>query len=239
MLWGLFAARLLTAREPFIPVTILRGRVTSTITCAAFFGVGTIIGITIYTPLYCETVLGLSASSSGLALIAFMAGTVVGSLTAARLMVRLVHYMRVPLAALLFAVAALGVLAIDPVNQSITRLVFLLFVLGCGVGPMYPMSTIVMQNAVRPHQLGTATGTLNFFRTLGGAIIVAVFGAIVLGSGVDAGSVTLERLAVAHGDLASAFRWVFIAAVICLAIAFASLLAVEERPLHGPLRRSE
>jgi EmrB/QacA subfamily drug resistance transporter len=239
MLWGLFAARLLTAREPFIPLTILRGRVTSTIACAAFFGVGTIIGITIYTPLYCETVLGLSASSSGLALIAFMAGTVVGSLTAARLMVRLVRYMRVPLAALLFAVAALGVLAIDPVNQSIARLVFLLFVLGCGVGPMYPMSTIVMQNAVRPHQLGTATGTLNFFRTLGGAIIVAVFGAIVLGSGADAGSVTLERLAVAHGDLASAFRWVFIAAVICLAIAFASLLAVEERPLHGPLRRSE
>ena len=121
MLWGLFAARLLTAREPFIPLAILRGRVTSTITCAAFFGVGTIIGITIYTPLYCETVLGLSASSSGLALIAFMAGTVVGSLTAARLMVRHVHYMRVPLAALLFAVMALGVLAVDPANQSIAR----------------------------------------------------------------------------------------------------------------------
>jgi MFS family permease len=117
--------------------------------------------------------------------------------------------------------------------------VFLLFVLGCGVGPMYPMSTIVMQNAVKPHQLGTATGTLNFFRTLGGAIVVAVFGAIVLGSGVDgAGIITLERLPAAHGDLAPAFRWVFIAAMICLAIAFASLLAVEERPLHGPLHRS-
>jgi len=240
MLWGLFAARLLTAREPFIPLTILRGHVTSTITCAAFFGVGTIIGITIYTPLYCETVLGLSASSSGLALIAFMAGTVVGSLTAARLMVRVGHYMRVPLASLLFAVIALGVLAADPVNQSIAQLVVLLFVLGCGVGPMYPMSTIVMQNAVKPHQLGTATGTLNFFRTLGGAIIVAVFGAIVLGSGTgDAGAITLERLASAHADLAPAFQWVFIAAMICLAIAFASLLAVEERPLHGPMRRPE
>jgi len=240
MLWGLFAARLLTAREPFIPLTILRGRVTSTITCAAFFGVGTIIGITIYTPLYCETVLGLSASSSGLALIAFMAGTVVGSLTAARLMVRVEHYMRVPLVSLLFAVIALGVLAADPVNQSIARLIALLFVLGCGVGPMYPMSTIVMQNAVKPHQLGTATGTLNFFRTLGGAIIVAVFGAIVLGSGPgDAGAITLERLASAHADLAPAFRWVFAAAAICLAIAFASLLAVEERPLHGPLRHSD
>src|SRR3974377_1107473 len=114
-------------------------------------------------------------------------------------MVRHAHYMRVALAGLLFAVMALGALVVDPVNQSIVRLVFLLFVLGCGVGPMYPMSTIVMQNAVKPHQLGTATGTLNFFRTLGGAIIVAVFGAIVLGSGTDGAAVlTLERLAATH-----------------------------------------
>jgi EmrB/QacA subfamily drug resistance transporter len=240
MLWVLFAARLLTAREPFIPLTISRGRVTSTITCAAFFGVGTIIGITIYTPLYCETVLGFSASTSGLALIAFMAGTVVGSLTAARLMVRLVHYMRVPLAGLLSAAIALALLAVDPVNSSIARLVLLLFVVGCGVGPMYPMSTIVMQNAVKPHQLGTATGTLNFFRTLGGAIVVAIFGAIVLGGGGDdAGVMTVERLAAAHADLAPEFQGVFIAAVIFLGIAFCSLLAVEERPLHGPVRRPE
>jgi MFS family permease len=148
--------------------------------------------------------------------------------------------MRVPLASLLLAIIALGVLAADPANQSIVRLVLLLFVLGCGVGPMYPLSTIVMQNAVKPHQLGTATGTLNFFRTLGGAIIVAAFGAIVLGGSTNGSEVvTLEHLAASHADLAPAFRAVFIAAAVCLAIAFASLLAVEERPLHGPLRRSE
>jgi hypothetical protein len=95
----------------------------------------------------------------------------------------------------------------------------------------------VMQNTVKPHQLGTATGTLNFFRTLGGAIVVALFGAIVLG-GAAAGSAaaTLDKLASAHGDLAPAFHWVFIAAAICLGISFVCLLAVEERPLHGPLR---
>ena len=238
--WVLFALRLLTAREPFIPLAILRGRVTSTITCAAFFGVGTIIGITIYTPLYCQTVLGLTASSSGLALIAFMGGTVVGSLITARLMVQLTHYMRVPIAGLFLAIAALLVLAHDPAGHSIMSVVLLLFALGCGLGPMYPMSTILMQNAVKPHQLGTATGTLNFFRTLGGAIIVAIFGAIVLGGGTDSSTiVSLESLAAAHGDLAPAFHWVFIAAAICLAICLACLIAVEERPLHGPMRVAE
>jgi EmrB/QacA subfamily drug resistance transporter len=238
--WVLFALRLLTAREPFIPLAILRGRVTSTITCAAFFGVGTIIGITIYTPLYCQAVLGLTASSSGLALIAFMGGTVVGSLITARLMVQLTHYMRVPIVGLFLAIAALLVLARDPAGHSIGSVVLFLFLLGCGVGPMYPMSTILMQNAVKPHQLGTATGTLNFFRTLGGAIIVAIFGAIVLGGGTDGSKiVSLESLAAAHGDLAPAFHWVFIAAAICLAICLACLIAVEERPLHGPTRAAE
>jgi EmrB/QacA subfamily drug resistance transporter len=239
-LWVLFAVRLLTAREPFIPLAILRGRVTSTITCAAFFSIGTIIGITIYMPLYFQTVLNLSASFSGMALIAFMGGTVCGSQVAARLMVRLTHYIRVAMVSLLLAIAALFVLAVDPASHSTGKVAFLLFAIGAGIGPMYPMSTILMQNAVQPHQMGTATGTLNFFRSLGGAIIVAVFGAIVL-SGVSDGSgvMTLEKIAAAHGDMAPAFHWVFITAGVFLSIAFCCLLAVEERPLHGPVRLAD
>jgi len=240
VLWILFAIRLITAREPFIPVAILHGRVTLAITCAAFFSIGTIIGITIYTPLYCQAVLGLSASSSGLALIAFMAGTVCGSQVTARLMVRMQRYLRLPMIGLAVAVTVLAVLAVNPAGQSIEKFTVLLFALGCGLGPMYPMSTILMQNAVKPHQLGTATGTLNFFRTLGGAIIVAAFGAIVLSSASESsGVVTLEKLAVLHGDLAPAYHWVFIAAAIFLGISFCCLFAVEESPLDGPLRLSE
>ncbi len=239
-LWLLFAVRLLTAREPFIPLAILHGRVTSTITCAAFFSIGAVIGVTIYMPLYCQTVLGVSASLSGLALIAFMGGATLGSLVSTRVIVRLTHYMRVPIGGLVIAIAALAVLAIDPAALTLGEVVGLLLALGCGVGPMYPVSTIVMQNVVKPHQLGTATGTLNFFRTLGGAIVVAIFGAIVLAGVSDvSGVLTPEKLAAGHGDLAPAFRWVFVAAAICLSISLACLFAVEERPLHGPVRLTE
>jgi hypothetical protein len=96
------------------------------------------------------------------------------------------------------------------------------------------------QNTPRQHRLGTATGTLNFFRLLGGAIIVAVFGAIVLGSGGDvSGATTLEKLVAAHTDLVPAFRLVFIAAAAFLTVALACALAVEEHPLHGPTRLAE
>ena len=192
-LWALFAVRLLTAREPFIPLAILRGRVTSTITCAAFFAIGTIIGVTIFTPLYCQMVLGASPSVSGLALIAFMGGATLGSLVTGRLLVRLTHYMRVPIVGLVIAIATLAFLAFDPAGLPLGAFAVLLGVLGVAIGPMYPTSTIVMQNAVKLHQMGTATGTLNFFRLLGGAIIVAAFGAIVLGSaGEHAGIGTLR-----------------------------------------------
>ena len=233
-LWVLFALRLLTAREPFIPLAILHGRVTSSMTVAAFFSIGTVIGVTIYMPLYCQAVLGVSASLSGLALIAYMGGATLGSLVSTRYIVRIKHYMRVPLGGLVVAIAMLGVLAVDPASHGFAEVVGLLFVFGCALGPMYPVSTIVMQNAVKPHQLGTATGTLNFFRTLGGAIVVAVFGAIVLGGVPEGAATTLDKLAAGHGDLGPAFHWVFIAAAICLGISFCCLLAVEERPLHGP-----
>jgi EmrB/QacA subfamily drug resistance transporter len=240
VLWVLFVVRLLTAREPFIPLAILHGRVTSAMTVAAFFSIGTVIGVTIYMPLYCQTVLGVSASLSGLALIAYMGGATLGSLISTRMIVRVKHYMRIPIGGLVVAVAVLAILAVDPAGITLAELGLLLSVLGLGLGPMYPVSTIVMQNVVKPHQLGTATGTLNFFRTLGGAIVVALFGAILLGGITGSSAVmTLEKLAAGQADLAPAFRWVFIAAAVCLAISLVCLFAVEERPLHGPHRAAE
>jgi EmrB/QacA subfamily drug resistance transporter len=112
ILWASFAGRLLTAREPFIPLSILRGRLTSAITCAGFFSIGTIIGITIYSPLYCQMAIGASASVSGIALIGFMAGATLGSLLTGRLLTRLNHYMLVPIVGLVVAIATLVALAV-------------------------------------------------------------------------------------------------------------------------------
>ena len=57
----------------------------------------------------------------------------------------------------------------------------LLALVGIGVGTVLPVTTVAIQNAVPMHQLGTATGVMSFFRSLGGAVAVAGFGALVLG----------------------------------------------------------
>ena len=88
-----------------------------------------------------------------------------------------------------------------------------------------------------PHELGTATGAANFFRSLGGALIVAIFGAIVLGGAGLSGATSFESLAAAAAqsgvNLADVFGQVFVASIVGFGLAFLFLLAMEERPLRG------
>ena len=242
-LWALFAWHLMRAPEPFIPPGMMREPVVGAIVIAGFFAIGTIIGLSIFMPLYMELVVGASASASGVVLIAFMGGATIGSLLAGRLLSRLDRYKRVPLAGLPLAITVLAVFAIWPERFSTLEVAVLLAIGGLGMGTMYPTTTVLIQNAVPPHQVGTATGTLNFFRQLGGALVVAVFGAIVLG-GLDThagGALMLKRLALAGGtagDFAVLFRWVFAAAAGFLAAAAVAVLCTAERPLRGPAVRS-
>jgi EmrB/QacA subfamily drug resistance transporter len=237
VLWGLFAARMRLAPEPLIPPGVLHNPVVRMSVLAACFGMGTYIGLTIYLPVYFETVRGLSASLSGLALIPLMAGTVVGATLSGRTMARVKHYKRLPIAGLLVAMAATGVLVVYEHALSITAVEIVLAVISIGLGTLLPVTMVTTQNAVASHEMGTATGTANFFRSLGGAFIVAIFGAIVLsGSGLS-GAASFEALgaaAAASGiDLGDVFSYVFLAALIGFGLALAFLLALEERPLRG------
>src|SRR5262249_32705061 len=158
---------------------------------------GVFIGLTIYMPIYLETVFGLTASQSGFALIPLMVGTVTGATISGRVMARVTHYKRLPIVGLLVAVAPLLILAAVPRGLPLPVLEMVPAVASMGLGSLLPVTTVAIQNAVLPHQMGTATGTMNFFRSLGGALIVAAFGAIVLG-GLPPGAaehVTLETLA--------------------------------------------
>jgi EmrB/QacA subfamily drug resistance transporter len=237
--WVLFALRLANAAEPLIPLSVLREPVVSRIVTVAFFSIGAIIGLSIYVPLYLELVLGASPSMSGLALIAFTAGTVIGAFAAGRALGRDRHYKRLPMAGLAVAIASLAVLAAVPSGLSLAGVSVMLFLSGGGIGTMYPVTTVLIQNAVLPHQLGIVTGTLNFFRQLGGTIIVAGLGALVLGqvdtSGGLASLDALVKSGVQPGnEFSSVFSWVFIAAAACLVVALACLAGIEERPLRGP-----
>jgi MFS family permease len=239
-LWLLFAWRMRAAREPLIPPGVLNNPVVRMGTLAACFGMGTYIGLTIYLPVYFETVRNLSASASGLALIPLMAGTVVGATVAGRSMTRLTHYKRVPTVGLAVAVAGSILLAAAAERMPLAAIEAILALVSGGLGTLLPVSTVSIQNAVAPHELGTATGAANFFRSLGGALLVAVFGAIVLGLSGLGGRWGVEGTAGSalpgQADLAFVFRMMFAAAAAGFALSFAFLWRMEERPLRGSAR---
>lgn len=235
LVWVLFAVRMRLAPEPLIPPGVLHNPVVRMGTLSACFGMGTYIGLTIYLPVYFESVRGLSASLSGLALIPLMAGTVVGATTSGRGMAKVKHYKRLPVGGLIVAIAGTLLLAAFSGGLPLAVVEIALAIISFGLGTILPVTTVAIQNAVAPHELGTATGTANFFRSLGGAFIVAIFGAILLSGAELSGVTSLETLGASAGgaDLAHIFRYVFLAAAIGFGLALAFMLAMEELPLRG------
>jgi len=153
-------------------------------------------------------------------------------------MAKFQHYKRLPIAGLTIAVLSTGVLVVFARSMPLLPLEIVLALISMGLGTLLPVSTVSIQNAVQPHELGTATGTANFSRSLGGALIVALFGAIIVaGTGGAGRGGSMEDLAsvAARGgaDLATVFQFVFGAALVGFVLALVFLLAMEERPLRG------
>jgi hypothetical protein len=104
-----------------------------------------------------------------------------------------------------------------------------------GLGTVLPVSTVSVQNAVERHEMGTATAANTFCRQLGGALIVAIFAAILVAGGAE--TAVLQK-GVAHAatvdtGLVAAFRWIFLSALGTVLMALICLSAMEERPLRG------
>jgi MFS family permease len=165
-----------------------------------------------------------------------MFATVMWSTITGRLMVYMQHYKRVPLIGLTVTILALAVLAIWPASLPTWVVLVLLAVIGSGLGSLFPVSTVCLQNAVPHAQMGIATGAANFFRALLSALVVAVLGAIVLGGlgGTAGASMEMLMRSASANELAIAFRFVFIACALVVAFGMAFTIALEERPLKGP-----
>ncbi len=195
-----------------------------------------LVGMTIYVPLYFEVVMHLSAGQSGLALIPLVGATPLTATLSGRMMARAVHYKRLPLAGLALSLIALVALSIWPASMPFALVLVLLCAIGGGLGTVFPVSTVCMQNAVTQHQMGIATGAANFFRALFSSLVVAILGAIVLGGLGGTTGMSVDTLA--HGaseaELGHAFRFVFLTCALVLAFGMAFLIALEERPLRGP-----
>jgi EmrB/QacA subfamily drug resistance transporter len=228
------------AREPFLPLTVLRNPVMRSGTAATSWMMGAVLGLTVYMPLYFQVVHKLSAAEAGLALIPIVLMTTPGSMLSGRSMMYLRRYKVSAIIGASLAIASVTALVVWP-GMSLLGVVLALTLIGFGAGTVYPVATVSIQNAVPMHQVGTATGAMNFFRALASTLAVAIMGAILLGTlgaAPERGGAGVERLVASAGaagvDMAAVFRWVFVAADIFVVAALAAVLVMEQRPLRGP-----
>jgi MFS family permease len=227
------------APEPFLPLTVLRNPVMRAGTAATSWMLGAVLGLTVYLPLYFQVVHKLSATQAGFALIPIVVMTTPGSMLSGRSMMHLRRYKTSAIVGATIAIATVTVLCVWP-DMPLHGVVIALTLIGFGAGTVYPVATVSIQNAVPTHQVGTATGAMNFFRALASTLAVAIMGAILLaglgaaperGTGVE---LLVETAGAAGIDMAAVFRFVFVAADIFLIAALAAVLLMEERPLRGP-----
>ncbi len=231
---ALFVLRLASAPEPLIPIAILRNPIVRCAIVANGCGWGSIIGLNVFLPMYLQGALGLSPSNAGLSLMGFMVALNTSAGLAGQVLGRVRHYKLLPMLALSLSIAALVTLAWQA--QAMTPLSFelILIAIGAGFGPIPSLTAVAMQNVVARHQLGISVGTMNFSRNLYATMLIAAFGAIVLGgaaAGQSLGS------AIGAGDPAQAFSRVFFAAAASLSVALIAIAIMEEKPLQTGAER--
>ena len=163
-----------------MPLEIYRNRMVSVSLVIVFLtGFGMFGGI-IFIPLFFQGVLGASATSSGSFLTPMMLGIVVGATVSGQLLSRTgLRYRVFGMAGL--ALMAVGMYLVSTMNEttSFTRAVGYIVVMGAGLGTTFPTFTLSVQNTVPFRLMGAATSALQFYRSIGGMLGLALLGAVM------------------------------------------------------------
>jgi EmrB/QacA subfamily drug resistance transporter len=233
--WLIF--HLQSAPEPLLPPDVLKNPIVAWATLSVFFAMASYIGLYVYLPIYFEGVRDLGAGLAGVSLIPLIGAIVVGAATSGRVSSRVTHYKRMAVGGLVLGIVGLILLCFLAQRASFLGFEVMLLLTGFGVGTLFPIITVSVQNAVDPSNLGIATAALTFLRSLGGAIGVAVVGMVFLANGMliegGAGASTANFTAADVPRLSVIFTIVFAIAALALLISTICLLCMEEKPLRS------
>jgi EmrB/QacA subfamily drug resistance transporter len=167
------------AVEPIIPPRLFRIP-TFRITSLAGFIVGVaMFGAIVYLPQYLQIVKGQSPTRSGLLTIPLMIGLMGMSIGSGRVITRTGRYKVFPVVGLIVVAIGLSLFSLLGVDTPLPVAGAYMLVLGAGLGMVMQVLVLAVQNAVEHRDLGTATSAATFFRSMGGALGVAVFGALL------------------------------------------------------------
>ena len=240
--------------EPLLPLALFRDRVFSVSTAGGFVVGAIIFAVSIYVPVFSQGVQEISATSSGVVLIPFSLGWVAAATVTGQLISRTGRYRPFPIVGSVFILGGLTLLTLLGEGSPPVAVAGILVITGIGMGMTFQPYIIATQNAVEVSNLGIATATIQFFRSMGGSLAVAALGTLLanrlatelqarLGA-AGAARVDTDRLlgggasvpgglsAGVRAALADALHSVFLAAVPLGLVALLLAVALPELPLR-------
>jgi uncharacterized membrane protein SirB2 len=255
VLLAAFAVQEHRAAEPILPPRLYANRVILFTNLIGFLVATVNFAGLVLLPVFFQIVMNMGAAESGLMVIPMLFGIPIASFTSGQIMGRTGRYKGIIPSALALVTIAFGLFSTMTVETPLTAILGYIGLLGLGLGACFPVLMISTQNAAGAGDVGTATSSITFSRSLGASFGTALFWAVVLAP-LSAASVSraqaffqfgragLARLAAPDqtallSSLAQGFHDVFvIGAGVALATFTLSLFLHEEPLKTSPVTRT-
>jgi EmrB/QacA subfamily drug resistance transporter len=174
----LFVLIELRATEPIIPMSLFRSPIFRVASAAGGIVGLAMFGAITFLPLFLQTVMGASPTTSGLQMVPIMALVLTMSIWSGRRISKTGRYRPYPIAGTIIMTIGIYLLSLLGVSTPYWVAAIYMALVGAGLGLTMQVMVLAVQNSVRFEQIGTATSSAAFFRSIGGSVGVAVFGTI-------------------------------------------------------------
>ncbi|MFF6948285.1 MFS transporter [Streptomyces iakyrus] len=167
------------ASEPIIPLRLFRNRTIALASLASLFvGVAMFAG-TVFFSQYFQLARDKSPTMSGVMTIPMIAGLFISSTVSGQVITRTGRWKGWLVGGGVLVTAGLGLLGTIRYDTEYWHIAIFMALLGLGIGMMMQNLVLCTQNQVEPGDLGAASSTVTFFRSLGGAVGVSALGAVL------------------------------------------------------------
>jgi EmrB/QacA subfamily drug resistance transporter len=246
------------AKEPVIPLRLFRDRTTTLATIGSVAVGVALFGGAVFLGQYFQIARGYSPTAAGLLTLPMIIGSTVSSTVSGQLIARFGRWKVFLVAGSVLMLAGFALLSTIDHGTDIVLMGAYLLVLGVGLGMTMQNMVLAVQNSVQLKDLGAASATVTFFRSLGGTVGVSVLGAVLatqvadlivrsitatgaaVPAGAGAGDVGIGSLAQLPPELAAIVRAaygdatanIFLVAAILSVVTLVAVALIREVPLR-------
>jgi EmrB/QacA subfamily drug resistance transporter len=167
-------------KEALIPLELFKNPIFRVSSLLALISGMAMFAAIIYLPEYQQVVRGYSATKSGLLMLPLVFGLLIASIGSGRVISKTGKYRMFPIVGTLITAYGIWLLSHVGVATDQWILSIWMFITGLGIGMSLQVTTLAVQNAVHPKDMGTATSTVTFFRSIGSTIGTAILGAVLI-----------------------------------------------------------